>query len=41
MDSVQKTGDLDQSVLSDLVSKAGDWGFETDKLIYVKHDREG
>jgi apolipoprotein D and lipocalin family protein len=31
---------LDQSVLSDLVSKASDWGFETDKLIYVKHDRE-
>jgi apolipoprotein D and lipocalin family protein len=32
---------LDQSVLSDLVSKAKGWGFETDKLIYVKHDREG
>ena len=31
---------LDQSVLSDLVSKASDWGFETAKLIYVKHDRE-
>ena len=32
---------LDKSVLSDLVSKASGWGFETDKLIYVKHDREG
>jgi apolipoprotein D and lipocalin family protein len=31
---------LDKSVLSDLVSKASDWGFETDKLIYVKQDRE-
>ena len=30
---------LDQDALSELVSKAKDWGFETDKLIYVKHDR--
>jgi apolipoprotein D and lipocalin family protein len=30
---------LDQKVLSDLVSKAQSWGFETEKLIYVKHDR--
>jgi apolipoprotein D and lipocalin family protein len=31
---------LDQDVLSGLLSKAQSWGFETDKLIYVKHDRE-
>jgi apolipoprotein D and lipocalin family protein len=31
---------LDKKVMSDLVSKARDWGFETDTLIYVKHDRD-
>jgi apolipoprotein D and lipocalin family protein len=29
---------LEQGVLSDLVSMAQGWGFETDRLIYVKHD---
>lgn len=28
---------LDNEILSDLVSKARNWGFETDKLIYVDH----
>lgn len=32
---------LDQTVLSNLVSKARGWGFETDKLIHVKHDQPG
>jgi len=30
---------LDQDTLSSLVGRARAWGFETDKLIYVKHDR--
>jgi apolipoprotein D and lipocalin family protein len=30
---------LDQEVLSALVSRARGWGFDTNKLIYVKHDR--
>ena len=30
---------LDQEVMADLVSRAQGWGFETDELIYVKHDR--
>jgi apolipoprotein D and lipocalin family protein len=30
---------LDPKILSTLVSKARRWGFDTDRLIYVKHDR--
>lgn len=30
---------LDETTLADLVSKARQWGFETDQLIYVDHDR--
>ena len=33
--SRQKT--LEESVLADLVSKARQWGFDTDRLIYVTH----
>jgi apolipoprotein D and lipocalin family protein len=28
---------LDKKILSDLISKARTWGYETDKLIYVDH----
>ncbi len=35
--SRQKT--LEKSVLAGLVSKARQWGFETDRLIYVSHTR--
>jgi apolipoprotein D and lipocalin family protein len=28
---------LDKKILSDLISKARTWGYETDKLIYVEH----
>jgi apolipoprotein D and lipocalin family protein len=30
---------LDERLLSDLTTKARQWGFDTDKLIYVKQDR--
>ena len=30
---------LDKTTLAELVSKARQWGFETDQLIYVNHDR--
>ena len=32
---------LDEKILADLVSLAGKWGFETEKLIYVEQDRKG
>ena len=31
---------LDDRILSDLKAKARQWGFDTDKLIFVKQDRE-
>lgn len=30
---------LDESIYSDLVSRAEEWGFDTEKLIRVKHDK--
>lgn len=30
---------LDEKIISDLVTKARDWGFDTDALIYVQQDR--
>ena len=30
---------LDEAVFADLVSKAGEWGFDTAKLIRVEHNR--
>ncbi len=35
--SRQKT--MDETVLADLVAKAEQWGFQTENLIYVKHQR--
>lgn len=32
---------LDEKILAELVSRAREWGFETDELIYVEHDRKG
>lgn len=31
--------EMDQAVLADLVATAARWGFDTEELIYVKHDR--
>lgn len=30
---------MDAGILSDLVSKAEQWGFDTDKLVYVEHSK--
>jgi apolipoprotein D and lipocalin family protein len=37
---LSRTSSLPQSTLSDLVDRAASWGFKTDELIYVKHDRD-
>jgi apolipoprotein D and lipocalin family protein len=29
---------LDEQILTDLISRAKAWGFETDQLIFVEHD---
>jgi apolipoprotein D and lipocalin family protein len=31
--------ELDQAVIAELVATAARWGFDTEELIYVKHDR--
>ena len=36
---LSRTTSLDQDIYSKLVSKAAEWGFDTTKLIAVKHDR--
>lgn len=35
---LSRTKSLDRQILADLVSQAGKWGFETESLIYVKHN---
>jgi len=37
---LSRTPWLDETVLSNLKSKAAEWGFETTELIAVKHDRD-
>ena len=37
---LSRTASLDETVLSELKSKAATWGFETSKLIAVRHDRD-
>ena len=36
---LSRTPSLDETVLEELKSKAADWGFDTSKLIAVRHDR--
>ena len=36
---LSRTKTLNQSILASLVAKAEQWGFATDGLIYVRHDR--
>ena len=36
---LSRTTSLDQDIYSKLVSKTVEWGFDTTKLIAVKHDR--
>jgi apolipoprotein D and lipocalin family protein len=37
---LSRTKTLDEQILSELVSKAKAWGFETETLISVRHDRD-
>ena len=32
---------LDPNIVAELVARAKQWGFDTDKLIYVEHDNKG
>jgi lipocalin len=32
---------LDQEIVAELVARAKEWGFDTEKLIYVEHDEKG
>jgi len=32
---------LDQKIVAELVARAMEWGFDTEKLIYVEHDKKG
>ena len=32
---------LDQKILVELVARAKEWDFDTEKLIYVEHDEKG
>ena len=36
---LSRTTSLDESILSNLMDKAAEWGFETSELIAVRHDR--
>jgi apolipoprotein D and lipocalin family protein len=37
---LSRTTSLDETVLAELKNKAADWGFDTSKLIVVRHDRD-
>jgi hypothetical protein len=32
---------LDQKIVAELVARAKEWDFDTEKLIYVEHDKIG
>jgi len=32
---------LDQKIVAELAARAKEWDFDTEKLIYVEHDKEG
>ena len=38
---LSRSKSLDEKILAGLVAQAGKWGFETDKLIYVKQEQQG
>jgi len=32
---------LDPNIVAELLARAKQWGFDTEKLIYVEHDKKG
>jgi apolipoprotein D and lipocalin family protein len=38
---LSREGMLDQKIVAELVARAKQWDFDTDKLIYVEHDKKG
>lgn len=38
---LSRTRTMDRRLLAELVSLAGSWGFETDRLVYVEHENKG